>query len=522
MPRYVGSLTGDQMFGAEPDYIYYNADIINNNNEDKSGSIHPVVLADPQLRFTETRDKALIVNANKYHFSIVRFSMNGANLDLPLFIPSIVSGQVYDNYALTYGLQSVYSFTFTYQQIWNTDVGPVEIVCNTIPEYMYWVPQNRNSIVAPPPAFGQPIGPANQDLSSRWWWANDFTYVLSLINYGCLQYGWADLQRAFVAAWAVAQTTYGFTTPCPYATISPTADYPSADFVNGVGVPPQITWNADNSRMTFYGDSDCFGQRKTNFVDLGTPGTPAYPPYCRTFMNNNMYGLFSGFSTIYYNTTAIPSTYPISTMWQNNPYSALGDIPGATQELLFTNQFYQNVADYRLAPYAGTPPLGFVPTTPYNLQKVYWEIYQDFTCVDTLWSPIASIVFQSTLMPIVKEAITPPTDLGTGNLSQSLAQSNGIGVAQSAFSPIITDVAIDQFSGGGADAYRHFIYYAPSAEYRLSDTSGSQDIRSIDISVFWKARLTGQVYPIQMFNLSSVNIKVMFRKKGVALLKDGQ
>jgi hypothetical protein len=31
--------------------------------------------------------------------------------------------------------------------------------------------------------------------------------------------------------------------------------------------------------------------------------------------------------------------------------------------------------------------------------------------------------------------------------------------------------------------------------------------------VFWKFRLTGELFPINMFNLSSVSIKMMFRKK---------
>jgi len=32
--------------------------------------------------------------------------------------------------------------------------------------------------------------------------------------------------------------------------------------------------------------------------------------------------------------------------------------------------------------------------------------------------------------------------------------------------------------------------------------------------VWWKNRLDGKLYPVQMFNLSSVSIKIMFRKRG--------
>jgi hypothetical protein len=162
--------------------------------------------------------------------------------------------------------------------------------------------------------------------------------------------------------------------------------------------------------------------------------------------------------------------------------------------------------DYRLAPYSGVPPLGFVPI---GKQKVYYKLTQDYKSVDSIWSPISAIVFTTSLLPIKFEAASAPNILGTSNLGESAPTS------RSAFTPIITDVALDTATGG-ADAYRQFIYYAPSAEYRMSDLSTSkQEIRNIDVSVFWKWRLNNQLYPINMFNLSSVSLKMMFRKKGI-------
>jgi hypothetical protein len=139
--------------------------------------------------------------------------------------------------------------------------------------------------------------------------------------------------------------------------------------------------------------------------------------------------------------------------------------------------------------------------------RVYYIAQQDYSSTDSLWSPVSSIVFTSTLLPIRTEATGAPVVLGAGNLGFSQA------TVQSAFQPIITDISLDT-SSGNADAYRRFIYYAPSAEYRLSDFSSSkQDVRNIDIQVFWKNRLDNQLYPINMFNLSSVSIKVMFKHK---------
>ena len=87
MPSYRGGIetSGGQTVDS-PDYLWYNATVINDTQYDENGGI---AYLDPQVRFNETRDKALLANLADYHFSIVRFSMNGANLDLPLFAPTI-------------------------------------------------------------------------------------------------------------------------------------------------------------------------------------------------------------------------------------------------------------------------------------------------------------------------------------------------------------------------------------------------------------------------------------------------
>jgi hypothetical protein len=134
---------------------------------------------------------------------------------------------------------------------------------------------------------------------------------------------------------------------------------------------------------------------------------------------------------------------------------------------------------------------------------------QDYKSVDSLWSPISSIVFTTSLLPVKTENASAPNILGTSNIGDSQPTS------KSAFEPIITDIALDT-AIGGADDYRQFIWYAPNAEYRMSDLSASkQEIRNIDIQVYWKNRLNNQLYPVTMFNLSSVSLKILFRKKGI-------
>jgi hypothetical protein len=450
----------------EPDYIYYNCDIINNRTDDinQSGLASP----DPQIRFNETRDTALIRDVSKYHFSIVRFTMNGPNRNLPLFIPNIQTGQTDVN-------RTTYSVALSYQQQWNTtDVGVVSFNITPVPTFITYVSETQNPAIAPTPR--QPT--VSQDLSSRYYWVYTYQHWLTLVN-ATLITAHQTLYTQFQAAWAATGTADAF----PFATF--------AAFQAAVQTPRFVYEEESKPLFTIYADSDGFGERLEPFTAIPAPG-PLTKPTLRLFMNTNMYGIFANFSNIYWNRTDIPG------------FTAA--VPeGYTNEIIFPNKFFQNVVDYRLTPYSGVPPLGYVPI---SAQKVYWKLTQDFKSVDSLWSPISSIVFTTSLLPVKTEATGQPNVLGTSNIGDSAP------TARSAFEPIITDIALDT-ALGGADDYRQFIYYAPTSEYRMADFSASpQEVRNIDISVFYKNRLDNKLYPITMFNLSTCSMKFMFRRKG--------
>jgi hypothetical protein len=130
---------------------------------------------------------------------------------------------------------------------------------------------------------------------------------------------------------------------------------------------------------------------------------------------------------------------------------------------------------------------------------------QDYLSTTALWSPIDAIVFTTALLPVKNEEQAPPNALGTFNVG------NSAGTSKSAFQPIITDVALDLSQNPAG--YRKQIYYEPLAEFRMSDFQNSKaEIRNIDINVFWRSRLDNQLYPVSLFNLASVSIKLMFRK----------
>ena len=153
-----------------PDYIYFNADIINNTSSDTllaGGNVPP----DPAIRFNETRDTALCSDTSKYDFTIVRFTMDGPGLDLPIFIPTIELGQTDVN-------KTTYKMAVTYQQTWNTNLGAISFAITPTPTFIEFLPENYNTSVAPIPAA--PL--TQQDISTDYYYVNTFT---ACNNYSC-------------------------------------------------------------------------------------------------------------------------------------------------------------------------------------------------------------------------------------------------------------------------------------------------------------------------------------------------
>jgi hypothetical protein len=129
---------------------------------------------------------------------------------------------------------------------------------------------------------------------------------------------------------------------------------------------------------------------------------------------------------------------------------------------------------------------------------------QDFLSTDDVWSPIDGFVFTSTFIPLLPEQGTAPTVVG----STDAGQFQGVGAG---FTNIITDIVID--TGKGAQDNISSLLYNPSGEYRIASMTTHQAVQQVDVTLWWRYRLTGTLYPLYMANLSSVNLKIMFRRK---------
>jgi hypothetical protein len=135
-------------------------------------------------------------------------------------------------------------------------------------------------------------------------------------------------------------------------------------------------------------------------------------------------------------------------------------------------------------------------TTNYTYDNLYIRQVQEISTIDT-WSPVNSIVFTTSTLPIVINQSSAKATLGAEEFSQ---------IVSSGFDLIITDLQTNQ------QGSRPNVLYNPSAEYRRIDMTGNLPIQIIDISVKWRAR-TGQIMNFYLPRGGSCSIKILFERK---------
>lgn len=129
------------------------------------------------------------------------------------------------------------------------------------------------------------------------------------------------------------------------------------------------------------------------------------------------------------------------------------------------------------------------------------QLYQDNSTTG-LFNPVNSIVFTTSLLPIVPSVVGVPRAYGgVSGLNTGGNNSN--------LSPIITDFQIP-FSA--VNQYRPTLEYTPNGEYRLIDLLGMNQQSAIEITVLWKDQY-GVLRNFFLGSGCSASIKLMFRRK---------
>jgi len=511
--------------GADTELIYYNANIINTNQTDASVPLDP-----PIVRFNESRDAPIVRDASQYNFSITRFTMNGPNKNLPLFIPTIQTNGSFFPFQNSPN-RTIYYVSIPYQRSWafTDSTGAAQTKTFTVAPQstaITYRPEIQNTQIAPVPAI--PVGGfTRQILTTRYYWIYTYKHWCDLVNetfLTALQSTWI----AFTLIWNTDPDIDLTASPFPYPTFN--------DFLADHDVP-FIKYNEETRLFEIYGDTRAFnvcsqltgGINPITGLPNGTnvpipafqssvippapfPAQPASEPYLRLFMNSNLYGLLTNFNNTNYSASAGSSIpFPLTTA-TTIPTDTFTITPTLyTYEILFPNQNYTNILNNNptLQGSSSVPPPAYNPyfLIPTTKQRTYWISKQDYNSTGSLWSPVQSIVFTSTLLPVKREYTGKPLQLGDSN-------NNSTSNSTSAFEPIIADFVIDQ-QYEKAEGWRDFTIYEPTAEYKMISLTASHDeIRNIDIQVYWKYRLTGELIPLTMFNCSDVSIKMLFRKTG--------
>ena len=174
-----------------PIHIYYDLNIVNNNQDTKIGP--------PQLVFNDIRNSAILQNPSDYFLSVIRFTLQTAN-SIPIWIPEI---DVTDNLDAD---KTIYSFTLKYKNV------------SSEQRYVYYIAENNLT----PPIM--PILPGDS-YNLPYYYVSNFEQVVEMFN-GALSASFADL----------------------YVKVS------NAGYVMPSVNPPFIEWNSDTGKMIFNAD----------------------------------------------------------------------------------------------------------------------------------------------------------------------------------------------------------------------------------------------------------------------------
>jgi hypothetical protein len=132
-----------------------------------------------------------------------------------------------------------------------------------------------------------------------------------------------------------------------------------------------------------------------------------------------------------------------------------------------------------------------------NNDIVFIKTSQEYSTISN-WSPVSSIVFTSNTLPIIATQLSEPRVYSNGSSVITKSAQN--------FAPIISDMSTNDM------VYKPNLLYVPSAQYRFIDMIGTNEIKTVQISVFWKDK-KGNLNPFILQSGASASIKLLFQLK---------
>ena len=206
---------------------------------------------------------------------------------------------------------------------------------------------------------------------------------------------------------------------------------------------------------------------------------PSYPVNIELYFNTSLQALFPSFP---YRVNSLTGT--------DMNYRLIFD------DLNFTNSIQVNT---------NPNATSLSDATALNTRVTGLQIHQEISGV-SLWNPIASLVFTTSLLPIVPSQTSRPKVYD----DPSVELTSG---SQANIASILSDFEV---SVSPTDQYRPDITYVPPGEYRLVDMYSTYNLNKVDLSVYWKDNF-GNLNPFYLQPGCSARVKLMFRRKSLYL-----
>jgi hypothetical protein len=448
------SMSGKTNYNTDPNHIYYNLQLFNNDTVGASNSV--------PVRFQETRTSTILANPSEYFLSIQRFHIDTPSL--PVFLPEVETSITYN--PTQNPNQLIYQICI-YQQ--NSGSSP------------YIIPIIFNGSLHP--TF---LPPSNLDvnaLSNPYYFVSEFQDFIDMINQSIQQYWITNLVTIPFPIFGMTTTGNRFklyfpssSTDEPFPVYAPIYnDNPNPEIS---GTPPTTWVMCFNSPL-----HTLFSSFRYRYID-NLNNAPNYngPVLTSPKQTNGWY---------------VVSNRPALSTATTSDVSNAGVFPIQGANLLGVDQLLavDAIASF---PFKVGPPYTDGSSPPVFSFEVLEQPYSSAP----LWSCVKQLIFTTALMPVNNELVGLPGVINSNTALDTDVQNNN-------FSPVITDLEVPLITG---DEIKPSVSYSPNGEYRLIDLMSNTPINSIEISVFWKDQY-GVLHPFVLEPGCFTSLKILFRRK---------
>ena len=233
--------------------------------------------------------------------------------------------------------------------------------------------------------------------------------------------------------------------------------------------PLYMEWDTSSCTATLYADSYYFDLNGAFNPAAGGTGRPRK---FEIYFDARLYQLFSTLNATYVGNTSTPHPF----------------------------------MEYRLDVFGTPSNTTRISQNNSNGDPLYSIALSQEVSTIAVWSPVESIVFTSSSLPIHPALSSAPKVISAGECSIT-----GSGT------PNLANVLTDfQIAVSPTNQYRPEISYTPQGEYRLIDMFSNRNLSRVDLLVYWRDK-QGQLHPLLLYPGCSASVKLLFRHKGFYL-----